>query len=97
MQTDTNPLRPFRTDIDTIDEKIIRLLGQRYAICRKVGNFKKENDIPMMQSGRVDAVKERCAALGAEHGVDPDFVRELYSLIIEESCRIEDEIIGKRT
>ncbi len=86
-------LAQYRTLIDSIDNQIIDLLGRRYAVCRDVACFKKERDIPMMQNGRVDQVKERCASLAVVHGIDPEFIRELYTLIINEACRVEDRII----
>jgi 4-amino-4-deoxychorismate mutase len=86
-------LTEYRILIDSIDAGLIELLGKRFAVCRDVARLKKERAIPMMQGGRVDEVKERCATLAASHGVDPQFVRELYTLIIEEACRIEDRII----
>ena len=46
-----------------------------------------------MQPARVEQVKDRCADKAAQRAVDPDFMRSLYSLIIDETCRIEDEII----
>ncbi len=86
-------LKGYRLEINEIDEKIIELLGQRFQICRKVAGYKKENKIPMMQSNRVDEVKNRCADLGISHDIDPDFMRELYGKIIHETCRVEDTII----
>ena len=93
MATDAEKLSEFRVELDLLDEQLVALLGRRYAICRDVARFKKEHKIPMMQSGRVAAVKERCARLGEAHDVDPSFVGRLYALIIGESCRLEDEII----
>jgi 4-amino-4-deoxychorismate mutase len=84
-----------REKLDTLDEKIIALLGERYAICREVAKHKKENDIPMMQTGRVEAVKKRCEELAIQHNIDPSFIRNLYGLIIDEACRLEDDIIGR--
>jgi 4-amino-4-deoxychorismate mutase len=86
-------LSEYRILIDSIDAELIELLGKRYAVCRDVARFKKAQAIPMMQSGRVDKVKDRCATLAAGYGVDPGFIRELYTLIINEACRIEDRII----
>jgi len=87
-------LTAYRESIDAIDAQLVELLGRRYAICREVARLKKAHDIPMMQTGRVEQVKQRCARLAAQHEVDPDFIRELYALIIGEACRIEDDIIG---
>lgn len=86
-------LLAFRGELNAVDAEIVRLLGRRYAICRAVAVFKREHGIPMMQPGRVAEVKERCAQLAREHGIDPDFARQLYGLIIDEACRMEDEII----
>ncbi len=84
----------YRESIDAIDTQLVELLGRRYAICREVARLKKGSDIPMMQPGRVEQVKQRCAELAKQHDVDPEFIRELYTLIIGEACRIEDRIIG---
>jgi len=38
-------------------------------------------------------VKQRRRELGMQYGLDGDFMVALYSLIIQETCRMEDEII----
>ena len=86
-------LSDFRSRLNTLDENLLDLLGERYDICREVAKYKKAESIPMMQSARVREVKERCAQLGIQRQLDPGFVKKLYTLIIDESCRIEDEII----
>ena len=88
-----NGLEEFRARLNVIDEEWVRLLGKRIQICREVAHYKREHAVPMMQSARVEAVKERCASLAVNHNVDPDFVRDLYSMVIRETCRIENEII----
>ena len=86
-------LDEFRAQLNTIDENLITILSERYEICRAVADFKKEHDIPMMQPARVEEVKKRCAAIAESKNVNPEFVRNLYVLIIEEACRLEDDII----
>lgn len=86
-------LAQFRQEIDSLDTQIIEALGKRFEVCRQVAHFKKVNNIPMMQPGRVEQVKQRRQELGVQHSIDADFMLNLYSLIIQESCRIEDEII----
>lgn len=86
----------FRQEIDALDAQIIKALGQRFDICRQVARFKKAENIPMMQPGRVEEVKKHRQELGLQYAIDADFMLKLYSLIIQESCRIEDEIIGEQ-
>jgi len=88
-------LEKFRSELNGIDADLIALLGRRYKIIREVGKYKKETNIPMMQSKRVDEVKNRCAKMGEKHDLDGNFIRNLYTLIINEACRIEDDIIDK--
>jgi len=51
----------------------------------------------MMQTARVQEVKQRAAEKGCARGLREVFVTALYDLIIDEACQIEDEIIdGQR-
>lgn len=86
-------LAEFRSEIDALDARIVENLGHRFELCRKVACLKKEQRIPMMQQGRVEAVKNRCMKLGIDNGLDPSFVNDIYSLIIDQSCLVETRII----
>ncbi|GGX57514.1 chorismate mutase [Saccharospirillum salsuginis] len=86
-------LDDVRKSIDEIDSNLIQLLAKRYSICREVAHYKKTNGIPMMQPNRVEEVKGRCARMAEEQSLSGDFARQLYTLIINEACRIEDVII----
>lgn len=97
--TDTAPeevLSGFRRQIDGIDEEIIDALSRRLGLCRRVAEFKRQHEIPMMQPHRVEEVKRRAAQLGARHGLAESFMFDLYALIIDYACRVEDEIIEGR-
>ena len=86
-------LENFRKELNEIDAHLIKLLGRRFHIIKEVGEYKKISSIPMMQPKRVDEVKNRCAKMGEEFDLDGEFIRNIYSLIIDEACRIEDTII----
>lgn len=93
--TQTNaPIAEYRKQVDAIDEQLLELLGRRFEVCREVAGHKRDNDIPMMQADRVEAVKQRCAEIGERHGLASSFVQRLYGLIIDAACDLEDEIIG---
>jgi chorismate mutase len=48
----------------------------------------------MMQPHRIGIVQRRAEAYAIEHGISPEFLQALYDRIIEETCRIEDDIIA---
>lgn len=83
-------LAPFRKEIDKIDDQILKLLGQRFGVVRKVAKVKIKHDIPAFLGDRVTQVRERAAINGLKYGIDPDFMRTLYTFIIYQSCAIED-------
>jgi chorismate mutase len=89
----TPGLDTLRERLDRIDDEIARLLGERLEICRDVARYKSKHEIPMMQPERVRAVRERYLQRGAEHNIPLDFSARLFELLIETTCRIEDELM----
>ncbi len=86
-------LASFREQIDALDDQIVALLAERLEICRKVGHCKADRGIAVLQPDRVAQVKERNAGRGEAAGLRPSFTMALYSLIIDEACALEDEIV----
>ncbi len=86
-------LAPFRRRLDELDERIVRLLGARFDVCREVADYKRAHAVPMMQSDRVAAVRGRYRGLGREAKLPADFTEELFELLIAATCRLEDELM----
>lgn len=86
-------LESFRRRLDSLDDEIARLLGERLQICREVAIYKSENEIPMMQPDRVKIVRARYLARGAEHDLPEEFTSDLFDLLIATTCRLEDELM----
>ena len=86
-------LSDFRSRIDDIDDRLLALLGERFAVVRDVAAWKAPRGIPAVIPERIEQVRDRCAAIGLQHGLDANFVRALYALIVEEACRLEDELM----
>ena len=49
----------LRNHIDEIDSEILRLFAERMEICRDVAEYKKQNNLPVMQGGREHQIIER--------------------------------------
>lgn len=88
-------LEPFRRRLDFLDGEIPRLLGERFEVCREVARHKRAHDIPMMQPERVIEVRERYLARGAEADLPADFTAALFELLIDATCRMEDELMSE--
>lgn len=89
-------LKPYRKKIDKLDEQLLKLMGDRFKIVRKVAKIKAQNDLPSFLHDRVEEVRNRAVLIGKKYGIDPMFVYTLYSSIIYQSCATEDVIKSKR-
>ncbi|GEM_PF-398441 len=88
-------LAPFRARLDQIDAQLVDLLGERFQICREVAVHKSENDIDMMQPGRVEIVRARYLQHGSEVDLPADFTAGFFDLMIDATCRAEDELMER--
>lgn len=85
-------LETNRAEIDAIDDQIIDLLARRTDIVRRVAQYKAENNIPAVLPDRVKEVRESAAEKAGDRGLDPDIVRQMYQILIEYSCNLEEEL-----
>jgi chorismate mutase len=83
-----------RERLDRIDQRLLDALRDRLACCVDIAYIKRRGAIPMMQPHRIGLVHARAAEYGREHGIDQDFLRRLYHLVIDETCRLEDVVMG---
>lgn len=90
-------LAPLRARLDEIDQQILDLLTRRMRVCLDVARLKSQHTIPMMQQNRVSQVVGRARAHAADHGLSEDYLGDLYTRIIAETCAEEDRLIGELT
>lgn len=90
----TPELEHLRGEIDRVNEGLLALLLERTELCRRVAEYKRDNGIPMLQQGRLDALRARVQEFAGEHGIDSRYLEEVFDLITTEACRLENEIIG---
>jgi chorismate mutase len=84
-------LAPYREEIDRLDNEIIRLIGERFAVVRQVAVLKHRYGIHPVLTDRVEEVLERARQAADSAGFAPEIANQIYRLLITESCRIEAE------
>ena len=79
-----------RAEIDDIDNQIVELLAKRLEICKKLGRYKKKNNVPIQNKEREkQIIKDRAKEL-KELGFDDDkFVQELFGLIMKKAREVQ--------
>jgi len=85
----------LRAQIDVIDENLLFTLASRMNISRKIGNYKKEHNIAIIQASRWDSILESMKRKGREYGLKDEFVTAVFNAIHEASVAEQNEILEK--
>ena len=93
--TTTENLNELRAQIDKLDDQLLELLVRRMRVSRDIGQYKKEHDMPILQTQRYEELLARRAAQAVELGMDREFMRTVLQAIHEESVRQQMEVFGK--
>jgi chorismate mutase len=89
-----NVLNQLREQIDKLDDEIMQRLAERMKISRRIGNFKKENNITILQVSRWEEIIHTRLAMGLAMGLSEDFSRDLLKLIHNESIRVQEAVMN---
>ena len=96
MTVTTENLTELRAEIDKLDDRLLELLTRRMRISREIGQYKKEHDMPVLQTQRYEELLARRAAQAVELGMDREFMRTGFQASHEESIRQQMRILNNR-
>lgn len=85
----------LRKQIDELDNQLMELLAKRMRVCREIGQYKKEHNMTVLQTGRYNEILEKRGAQGSLCGMDSKFIKDVFEAVHEESVRQQIEIINK--
>ncbi len=60
-------LDKYRIEIDQIDNQILNLLDERFELTKQVGEYKKENNIEVLNSNREQIIINKIKELNLKH------------------------------
>ena len=83
-------LSEIRVEIDEIDNQLIELFKKRMDCAKAVGYYKKEKNIPVLNTDRENEILDSVAERGGEYGAH---ARLLYSNIMELSRALQHNIV----
>lgn len=87
-------IEQLRAQIDVIDENILYTFKQRMAVSAKIGEYKREHNIAILQTTRWDKVLSSMVEKGREYGLSDKFLTEVFNAVHEESVRVQNEILS---
>ena len=92
----TENLSQLRGQIDNIDEQLLELIAKRMRISREIGVYKKEHDMPILQSPRYNEILEKRSNIGEQINLNTEFVKAIFREIHEESVRQQMIIMNEQ-
>jgi chorismate mutase len=81
-----------RRKIDSLDKKLMEILGARQRAVKEIGIYKAKNNIPSLQAGRFQEVERKSIEAGQKEGLSAEFITKILTAIHEESLRVEENL-----
>jgi len=81
----------LRDEINGLNVQIVDLLERRVEVARRIGEAKREQNLPIVDRAREGAVYKRVRELATERGLDPESVEKVFREIVDLSTRAQQE------
>ena len=88
-------LEVLRTEIDKLDGELLQILAKRLEIIDEIGDYKRDNNITILQMKRWAGIITDRLSIGTNLGLDEPFLRKILNLIHKESIQRQTNIFNK--
>jgi chorismate mutase len=88
-------LSVLRDQIDQLDDEIFQKLASRMKVSEKIGQYKKENNVTILQVNRWEEIIKSRVIMGVAMGLDEGFTRDVLRLIHHESIQVQTKVMNK--
>ena len=88
-------MEKLRQQINNLDDELMQVLSQRMKVAEKIGQYKKENNITILQTNRWNAILERAFSKGEKLGLSKEFVTRYFDAVHMESINHQNKIMNK--
>lgn len=89
-------LSKYRQQIDRYDEILMDIISDRMEVVKQIGQFKKENNITILQENRWKEIMEKNRKIAEQRGFTDTFVDRLFKAIHQESINIQTAIMKEK-
>lgn len=90
-------LSKLREQINKIDDDVMLTLAARMKISEQIGNYKRDNNVTILQVSRWEEIIQTRLAQGNAMGLSKDFVNNLLKLIHQESISVQQKVMNEKT
>jgi chorismate mutase len=85
-------LRILREKVDSLDDELLMILAERMAVCKEIGLYKKEHNMPVIQKDRYAVLLSDKIQKGEDLGLDSKYLKRLFATVHELSVDLQLKI-----
>jgi chorismate mutase len=89
------PLSNLRSQIDELDDELLQLMGTRMKLSDKIGEYKLQNNIAILQPSRWNEILENAFQKGSKLGLSRKLIEVVLKAIHQESIEHQAAIMNR--
>lgn len=87
-------MEKMRQQINQLDDELMQILGTRMKIADQIGQYKKDNNITILQTNRWNNILERAYTKADKLGLSKDFITKYFDAVHMESINHQNKIMN---
>lgn len=87
-------LQKLREQVDQLDDELLSLMAQRMKMADKIGIYKKENQMTILQTERFNAILRRAFAKADQLGLSREFIQRYFDAVHMESINHQNNVMN---
>lgn len=87
-------LDKLRAQINHLDDELMQILGQRMKVAEKIGQYKKDNNITILQTARWNEILDRAFKKGEKMGLSREFITKYFDAVHLESINHQTKVFN---
>jgi chorismate mutase len=87
-------LEKLRQQINHLDDELMQIIGQRMKVAEKIGEYKKNNNITILQTNRWNDILERAFKKGDKLNLSKEFITKYFDAVHMESINHQNKIMN---
>jgi chorismate mutase len=88
-------LEDLRTDVQKVDQEIIRLIDERVRLAEDIFEAKKALGVKIKDPNQEKLVMKRALDNSTELGLDAGAIKEIFATLIRMSLEKQQELLGE--
>jgi chorismate mutase len=86
-------MEKMRQQINQLDDELLTILSQRMKVADKIGEYKKENNITILQTNRWNEILQRAVTKGDKLGLSKEFITKYLDAVHMESINHQNKVM----